>query len=99
MAHTSRIITRKVFVMSIYEQIKNLDDKDIQNYDFVLYSDTTQAMMHFLYMVEWFFTREDKTRAEIEDMLDVDFIKEMILAWSTHYAQIVDAVNNNSTSF
>lgn len=86
--------------MSIYEQLTALQTQWETNlYDFPLFQDVSQAMVHMVYMAERFFTNEDKTKTEISDMVDVSFLKPMIEGRTRYYSAIIAAVNNNSTTF
>jgi hypothetical protein len=76
----ARIVSRKIFVMSIYEQLVGQTAIDMSdNYDFPLYKDTSLAMSQMVYMAERFFTNGEKESNDIYDMVDVAFLKEMIL--------------------
>ncbi len=96
----SRIISRKIFIMSIYEQLTAQQTQGETNtYNFLLFQDVSLAMVHMIYMAERFFTNEDKTKSEISDMVDISFLKPMIQGRTTYYPAVIAAVNNNSTTF
>lgn len=81
MSMKARIVSRKIFVMSIYEQLVGQNAIDMSdNYDFPLYKDTSLAMSQMVYMAKRFFTNGEKEESEdIYDMVDIAFLKEMIL--------------------
>lgn len=78
----SRIVSRKIFIMSIYELLTAAQTNgDTNTYDFPLFQDVSHAMVHMVYMAERFFTNGEKTKSEISDMVDVSFLKPMIQEW------------------
>lgn len=79
----TRITSRKVFVISIYEQIIQALEYtnsyalistpvDPQHYHFSYFHDVDRVIDHMGYMTEWFFDKEKK------HTLDVPFLKAMI---------------------
>ncbi|AKH32749.1 transcription antitermination protein NusB [candidate division SR1 bacterium Aalborg_AAW-1] len=96
----ARIVSRKIWIMSLYEQLAAQQAQEqSNNYDFQLFEDVSLTMVQMVYMAERFFTNEDKTKEQITDMVDVGFLKPMIQQWKTYYPAVIAAVNNNSTSF
>jgi hypothetical protein len=79
----ARIVSRKIFVMSIYEQLvaqSNIISEIVSDrYDFPLYKDTSLAMNRMVYMAERFFTNGEKESDDIYDMVDISFLKEMLI--------------------
>ncbi len=58
MSMKARIVSRKLFVMSIYEQlVAQTSEGQTNSYDFPLYHDTSLAMNRMVYMAERFFTQ------------------------------------------
>jgi hypothetical protein len=78
----ARIVSRKIFVMSIYEQLvaqsNTFSESVSDRYDFPLYKDTSLAMTRMVYMVERFFTNGEKESDDMYDMIDISFLKEMV---------------------
>lgn len=101
MSMKARIVSRKIFVMSIYEQLVGQNAIDMSdNYDFPLYKDTSLAMSQMVYMAKRFFTNGEKEESEdIYDMVDIAFLKEMILWWMTAVPAVVRAVQSHATTF
>ena len=96
----ARIVSRKIWIMSLYEQLAAQQAQEqSNNYDSQLFEDVSLTMVQMVYMAERFFTNEDKTKEQITDMVDVWFLKPMIQQWKTYYPSVIAAVNNNSTSF
>lgn len=57
MSMKARIISRKIFVMNIYEQIVAMTSlEEVNTYNFLLYNDVSLALEHMVYMAERFFT-------------------------------------------
>lgn len=92
----ARIVSRKIFIMTIYELLRT---QDVIGYDFSLFQDVSQAMIRMVYMAERFFTNGEKTQAQIGTMLDVEYLKPLIQQRSSSYQAVIAAVDNNSTSF
>lgn len=100
MSMKARIISRKIFVMNIYEQIVAMTSlEEVNTYNFLLYNDVSLALEHMVYMAERFFTNWDKTSEDIYDMVDVSFLKPMILQWNQCFPAVVRAVEHHTTSF
>ncbi len=101
----ARIISRKIFVMSIYEQIvATAGDHDILTdisikYNFPLYKDISLTIIRMMYMVERFFTNEKTAPEEMSKMIDIPFLKEMIERWETSIPAVIRAVQHHSTTF
>jgi hypothetical protein len=96
----ARIVSRKIFVMSIYEQLVAQTTLSLLNdYDFPLYKDTSLAMSQMVYMAERFFTNGEKGSDDIYDMVDIAFLKEMIVSWSSVVANVIRAVEQHATTF
>lgn len=96
----ARIVSRKIFVMSIYEQLvaqSVLGASD--DYDFPLYKDISLAMSHMLYMAERFFTNWEKESDSIYDMLDVAFIKEMLVNRLSAIPAVIRSVQSYTSTF
>lgn len=86
--------------MSIYEQLISAKSNDQDNiYNFQLFEDVSQTMTHMVYMAERFFTNGEKTKTEIDNMLDISFLKPLIVEWKNYYPAVIAAVDNNSTTF
>ena len=103
MSMKARIVSRKIFVMSIYEQLvaqSNIISESVSDiYDFPLYKDTSLAMTRMVYMAERFFTNGEKESEDIYDMIDISFLKEMIKAWSQSFYAVIRAVEQHTTTF
>ena len=103
MSMKARIVSRKIFVMSIYEQLvaqSNIISESVSDiYDFPLYKDTSLAMTRMVYMAERFFTNGEKGSEDIYDMIDISFLKEMIKAWSQSFYAVIRAVEQHTTTF
>ncbi len=100
MSMKARIVSRKIFVMSIYEQLVGQTAIGMSdNYDFPLYKDSSLAMSHMVYMAERFFTNGEKESEDIYDMVDIAFLKEMIVWWMTAVPAVVRAVQSHATTF
>ena len=68
----ARIVSRKIWIMSLYEQLAAQQAQEqSNNYDFQLFEDVSLTMVQMIYMAERFFTNEDKTKEQITDMVDV----------------------------
>mgnify|MGYP003582514336 FL=1 len=68
----ARIVSRKIWIMSLYEQLAAQQAQEqSNNYDFQLFEDVSLTMVQMVYMAERFFTNEDKTKEQITDMVDV----------------------------
>ena len=68
----ARIVSRKIWIMSLYEQLSAQQAQEqSNNYDFQLFEDVSLTMVQMVYMAERFFTNEDKTKEQITDMVDV----------------------------
>lgn len=79
MGISSRIVSRKIFIMSIYEQLISAKMSEQEDpYNFQLFEDVSQAMIHMVYMAERFFTNEDKTKAQVNDMIDIAYLKPLL---------------------
>lgn len=100
MGISSRIVSRKIFIMSIYEQLISAKMSEQEDpYNFQLFEDVSQAMIHMVYMAERFFTNEDKTKAQVNDMVDIAYLKPLLSWWKNNYAAVIAAVENNSSTF
>lgn len=103
MSIKARIVSRKIFVMSIYEQLvaqSNTFSESVSDiYDFPLYKDTSLAMTHMVYMAERFFTNGEKESEDIYDMVDISFLKEMIKWWNQSVSAVIRAVEQHTTTF
>lgn len=101
MGNYSRIVSRKIWIMAIYEQLTLLQvaDNGMNDYRFPLFQDVSSAMVHMLYMAERFFTNGEKTKTEIADLVDVEYLKPLISQWDKYYQAVMAAVNNNSQTF
>lgn len=103
MSMKARIVSRKIFVMSIYEQLvaqtNTISDVVSDRYDFPLYKDTSLAMTRMVYMAERFFTNGEKESADIYDMVDISFLKEMLVWWHTSVSAVIRAVEQHATTF
>jgi transcription termination factor NusB len=99
----ARIVSRKIFVMSIYEQLvaqtNTISDIVSDRYDFPLYKDTSLVMTRMVYMAERFFTNWEKESADIYDMVDISFLKEMLIWWNTSVLAVIRAVQQHATTF
>jgi transcription termination factor NusB len=99
----ARIVSRKIFVMSIYEQLvaqSNTFSESVSDiYDFPLYKDTSLAMTHMVYMAERFFTNGEKESEDIYDMVDISFLKEMIKGWTQFFPAVIRSVEQHATTF
>lgn len=95
----SRIVSRKLFVDSVYEQLIRRTTNGSESYDFDLYTDSSLAMMHMLYIAERFFTEGDQTPEEIAKLVDVEYLKPLIEQRHTHIDTVIAAINENSTTF
>jgi transcription termination factor NusB len=99
----ARIVSRKIFVMSIYEQLvaqSNTVSESVSDiYDFPLYKDTSLAMTHMVYMAERFFTNGEKESEDIYDMVDISFLKEMIKGWTQSFPAVIRSVEQHATTF
>lgn len=100
----TRITSRKVFVISIYEQlIQALEytssyalvpgKLDIQQYHFSSFHDVDALIDHMGYMTEWFFDKEKK------HTLDVPFLKDMIMQRDNHIDTIISIIDTHCTTF
>ena len=68
----ARIVSRKIWIMSLYEQLAAQQAQEqSNNYDSQLFEDVSLTMVQMVYMAERFFTNEDKTKEQITDMVDV----------------------------
>ncbi len=103
MSMKARIVSRKIFVMSIYEQLvaqSNTFSESVSDiYDFPLYKDTSLAMTHMVYMAERFFTNGEKESEDIYDMVDISFLKEMIKGWTQSFPAVIRSVEQHATTF
>ena len=99
MSMKARIISRKIFVMNIYEQIVASSSLGESTYDFSLYSDVSLALEHMVYMAERFFTNGEKSSEDIYDMVDVSFLKPMLMQWNQCIPAVIRAVEHHATSF
>ena len=99
-----RIVSRKILVISIYEQIIQstsyndsyvfiLGPSDPTRYHFPLFNETDVLIDHMGYMAEWFFDKE-KTIT-----IDVPFLREMIQEWDKSIDGIITIINKHCTSF
>ncbi len=101
-----RIISRKIFVISLYEQIVQSlrytdsfvfmpdHSTEAHSYKFPLFQDQDDAIQHMGYMVEWFFD-DQKTGKTI----DVSFLKPMIQQRENHIDHIIAIIDKHCTTF
>lgn len=99
MSIQARIVSRKIIVMMIYEQLVQ-QQASTQHVDYtLLFDDTSLAMNRMVYMAERFFTQGEKNSEQIHDMIDVSFIKDIFINWSTTVQQVIAAVEHHATTF
>ena len=99
-----RIISRKILVMTVYEQLVRLlpysdsfmliiDIKNTIDYHFPLFATTDLAIDHMGYMCERFFDG-NKTHT-----IDIEFLKKIIVGRNSHIDTIVLMINKHCTTF
>ena len=98
MNRTSRIVSRKIFVSVLYEHISNNTATHQDRLRIDLFEDPSRALEHMLYMARWFFSKDQSTSAATQDLVDVEYLKGLIVGWS-NADKIVQAVNGHSTTF
>ncbi len=100
MARQSRIVSRKIFVVAIYEQMVQQHATWSQWwYTFALFQDKSQALWHMRYIAERFFTNGEKTLDEIVELLDVPYLTALILWWNEYCQRVIELINRYSTTF
>lgn len=98
MSRASRIVSRKIFVSVLYEQLSLNTATHQEKLQVDVFEDPSRALEHMLYMARWFFSSWEESRSRADSMIDVEFLKGLIVGWSNAQA-IVDAVNTHSTTF
>ena len=99
-----RIVSRKILVISIYEQIIQstpYDDSfvfiqekvDTQRYHFPVFNEPDNLIEHMGYMIEWFFDKKKK------HTLDIPYLRSMIYWWDANIDRIISTINTHCTTF
>ena len=100
----TRITSRKIFVVSIYEQIiQSLEyntsyilipsKTDPLYYHFSSFRETDQVIDHMGYMTERFFDKEKK------HTLDVSFLKDMLIQRDIHIDKLINIIDKHCVTF